>query len=391
MHHPIHQKVKLPEPDIALEVKLGFFEDAENCASWDHRPNYCVYVFEDPLQIDIPKIYIGMGEKSRRVRHWKHTHSKLLQPWIAYWGANGLNVEDISRVIKEGLSQRQAACLETYLITEHKPEANIKYYWTPDQSSGHSEDDRRHHSKKMLGRAQLLDGVKRAAKSRTNKHTLELHFSGQCIKIFQNTSALQISNWILEQQKIAILPSALWATITGRKGSNTKGFKLIKTSVGSELSLKNKLLRAINGKSVVTKNVDAQIRVFVSAAAASDTLEVNEGCLGSVIRGTYKQTKGYTSRYLTGEEISKNIKKWPAHHEIIFDGTIYRFFNITKFRKSKKLVIGTVHKLLTGAAEYSISVGRKIEGSTRWVYQSFEIFDFEMIDDLPIPEPQATA
>ena len=86
--------------------------------------------------------------------HWNHTHNDILEEWIDYWKKSSVNFEDVTTQLLTGLTQRESCCLETYIISKFEPLANKKYYWTPDQSATHSEDERRHHSKLMTGRQQ---------------------------------------------------------------------------------------------------------------------------------------------------------------------------------------------------------------------------------------------
>jgi hypothetical protein len=383
--------MKLPKPDQSLETKLGIYEAAEKCNIWDKRAIYYVYLFVDPLQIDVPKIYVGMGQGGRRLRHWDNSHSNILKEFINLWKVSGLDIDDVSKVLQRDLSQREAACLETYLISKHNPEANIRYYWTPDLRTEHSEDDRRHYSQKMLGRSQPKDGIEKSSKSRTNNHTLELHFGGQRIRTFTNTTAVNISNWILAEREVIITPSALWATIKGRKGTNANGYRLIKISKDKAQSLETKLLRAITGKAVAIKNVYGKIRVFVSSAAAAEVLGIKESNLGIKNLGTTAQAFDYTSRHLTEMEISKNIEKWPVYHQITLNSEVYKFLNITKFCNTHNLIIGTIHKLLNGVSDYSVSAGKRVEGSTHWNYKSYEITNLKIFDDLLTPKPKPIA
>ena len=383
--------MKLPKPNKSLEKKLGIYEAAENCNIWDIKTIYYVYLFVDPLQKSVPKIYVGMGKGSRHPSHWESSHSKILTEFINQWKVNGLVINDVSSLLKECLSQREAACLETYLISKYNPVANIRYYWTPDQQAEHSEDDRRQYSQKMLGRTKPKEGIEKSSKSRTNKHTLELHFGGKIIHTFKNTTALNISNWILVEHGAIVTPSALWATIKGRKGTNANGYRLIKTSKDGGYSLETKLLRAITGKAVAIKNVQGKIRVFVSSASAAEALGINESGLGLKNVKPAAQQVDYTSRYLTELEISRNIEKWPVYHQIIFNSEVFKFLNITKFCNSHNLVVGTIHKQLNGIAKYSISAGKKVKGSTHWNHKSYEITNPKIIDDLPKPKPKPIA
>ena len=167
--------MNLPEPSIELEKELDIFEDAEACLKWDPAPSYYLYAYRDVLQIDVPYIYFGQGKDSRIWTHWDHTHNDILGGWIDYWKKSCVKVEEVASKVVEGLTQRQSCCLETYLIREHKPLANIKYYWTPDQSAAHSEDERHHHSQLMRGRKQPEVGIKKSARSRTNNFKIELY------------------------------------------------------------------------------------------------------------------------------------------------------------------------------------------------------------------------
>ena len=243
----------------------------------------------------------------------------------------------------------------------------------------------------MLGRSQPKEGIEKSSKSRTNNHTLELHFNGQLIHTFTNTTAVNISNWIFVEREVIVTPSALWATITGRKGKNANGYRLIKTSKNEVVSLKTKLLRAVTGKAVAIKNVDGKIRVFVSSAAAAGTLGVKESNLGIKNLGTTLQAFDYTSRYLTEMEISENIEKWPVYHQVTLNSEVYKFLNVTKFCNTHNLVVGTIHKLLNGVSDYSISAGKRVEGSSHWNHKSYEITNPKVFDDLLTPKPKPIA
>jgi hypothetical protein len=281
--------------------------------------------------------------------------------------------------------------LETYIISKFKPLANKKYYWTPDQSATHSEDERRLHSKLMMGRKQPKEGIQRSAKSRTNKYTLELYCEDELLEVFKNTTAVGITNWILENHKIIISPSSLWATISQRKGRQAKGYRLKEPAGESGLQSKTKILRSIKGNPVVTKDVNGNIRVFVSSAAAAEVLNINEGDLGSVRRNSYSQGGGYSARNLTEHEINENYHEWPAYYQVKIDKTEFYTFNLSSFCRSHNLVIGTVHKRLSMGTGYSITNGMKISGAVVHKHSSLELFDVEIIDDLPIPSPLPVA
>ena len=283
------------------------------------------------------------------------------------------------------MTQREAACLETYIISSHSPETNIKYYWTPDQSAEHSEEARLHHSLLMNGRSQPRSGVDKAAKSRTNKNKFNLLLNGEVVNTFDSKSSVEISNWILENYGVAASPSALWATIKERKGSNYNGFKLVKISESEELSPRTLLLRSIVGKSVMVKDMDENVRFFVSSASAAEALNINEGDFASSSRGDYQQALNFNSRYLTEIEVIQNIEKWPVYHKVFINKREYKFLNISRFCDRHNLVKGTVHKLLSGSQEYCITKGKKVAGVTIWNYESFEIFNLGILDDLKTP------
>lgn len=378
--------MNLPEPSLELEKKLGIFDDADACQKWDHTQCYYLYIFKDPLQLDAPIIYVGQGKSDRMWRHWNHTHNDILKEWVDHWKQSSINFEDVATKLLEGLTQRQSCCLETFLIDKFKPLANKKYFWTPDQTATHSEDERRHHSQLMAGRKQPREGVVKSARSRTNNYTLELYFEGDLVKIFKETTAVEVTNWILENHKTLIAPSSLWATISQRKGRQTGGYSLVEPAGASGLNIKTKLLRSINGNAVVTKDINGKLRVFVSAAAAAKALNINEGDLGSVIRSSYSQSGGYTARNLTETEINRNYDKWPIYYHLKIEDIDYHTFNLTSFCKSHNLVVGTVHKCLSKGTGYVISNGSRVSGSIVHTHNSFELFDIDLEDNLPIPD-----
>lgn len=378
--------MKLPKASSDLEIELGVFEDAENCKIWDLNTNYYIYVFKDITQLDLPIVYVGISHNDqRRSRHWNSTHSQYLQNWIDYWKTENLIMEDVSEILVEGLNQREAACLETFIIATQKPEANVKYYWTPDQRAEHSVEARHHHSILMSGRRQPRSGVNKAAKTRTNNDTYDLLLDSEIINTFEGASASSISNWILENCGETVSPSSLWATIKEKKGRTYKGFKLVKTSESDGLTAKTLILRAITGKPIMIKDVKGQLRFFINSDSAAQSLNINSGDLASSSRGDRLQSQNYNSRYLSEFEISSNIEKWPVYHLVTIDGKEHKFFNISKFCEKHKLIKGTVHKLLSGSQEYCITAGKRVEGSTVWKHESLELFDLEVSDDLKLP------
>ena len=214
----------------------------------------------------------------------------------------------------------------------------------------------------MTGRKQPKEGIQRSAKSRTNKYTLELYREDELVEVFKNTTAIGVTNWILENHRILIAPSSLWATISQRKGRQTKGYRLAEPAGESGLKSKTKTLRSIKGHSVITKDVNGNTRIFVSSTAAAEALNINRGDLGSVLRNSYSQSGGYSARNLTEDEINENYQKWPAYYKIKIDNTEHYTFNLSSFCRSNKLVIGTVHKRLSMGKGYSITNGMKISG-----------------------------
>jgi len=366
-----------------LERRLGVADQAEACEFWSSEADHYVYVYFDPMQIGRPVVYVGIGKGGRRVGHWTNTHNAILAQWIEYWKDEGLSAEDVSAVIAEGLTQRQAAAVETYFIDRTKAEANIVRYWCPDMSYERSEMERRTYSRIRSGRKKRQEVIDKSARSLSNKLTLDLYRGDELIRRFRNTSASVIAEWIRSELGADVYAAGLWHTV--RSTHLHRGFRLkVVGAAPPDLDPLTVIKKSIAGQAVLAKGVDGQLRVFVSLQSAAQKLDIVAPNIAHALKGKRPQAGNYTFRYLTDAEIERNIERWPVYYRICVDGVEHRVLNMTAFCESQRLKQTSVRKVIS-AGGYCISGGKRVEGEIVRNHESLEILGADVDDDLPTP------
>jgi hypothetical protein len=369
-----------------LEEYLGLNKAAEKCDNWDYKSDYYVYAYFDIADQCNRIIYVGIGKNSRAYSHWNGSHNSILNDYIKFWKDNHLEQKDVLKFISIGINQRQAAALETFIFDNLTPEANVVRYWMPDMS--HEVTDKHRQKISNFHTEKIISPETRNKLSIANSNNLKLGlwFENNKIKSFTSTSQVRISYWIQKHYNKNVSPSSIWSTI--RNDTTHKGFKL-KVEKGKIIPnpLSKLLKRRITGSPVISKDEKGNLRVFISIKSAAEILNISDTNIKNVLLGQTSGVLGYNFRELTKNEIANNIIEWPIYYKISVDGNEELSLNLTASAHRHKLNKSIFTLILYHDREFSLSKGKRLTCKLIQNHTRQEIFNFEIIDNLLLPNP----
>lgn len=369
-----------------LERRLGVDEYAEAETAWDYKRRYYVYVYRDITSYDAPFIYFGIGNGKRAFVHWSRPENSDLSEWIDYWKTQGIaDVKEVVTILKDNLTQRQAAALECYCIRNQKDTlVNILDYWTPEHRGELSEDHRRHVSDRNTGRIFSDTTKSLLSQVSTPRLNISLFRGEELIKKFLNKRTVDITHWIRNHYQIEISRHSLRSTLSS--GYTVNGFRIEltggKVKRHSRFSL---ITRRMGQPPVLIKGLDGDLRLFISSSSVAEELGAISTNVSAVARGVQDQILDHTMRYLTNEEVSRNMSCWPINFIVDVEGQKVRTIKLTEVEKNFNLRTGSLLQLVNKGQEYSIISGKKVSVEVIENNLDTEVSGFSVLDDLPLP------
>lgn len=378
----------------AFECTLGINEIANNCGNWQEETNFYVYYYHDIFQLNDPVVYVGIGKNDRYLNHWNaKSHNALLNEWIEFWKSSSASIDDVATVAIKNLTQRQAAAIECFLIKQlwklGEAEANVVSYWTPEGTEK-NEKARFNTSLKLHGREPTTEQNIRRIVARTNKLKIKLLLHDEPIKLFHDTSQTQIAEWIRHNYNLRLNPGSLWKTLQTSK-TTVQGFSLQSANYRPKVEPLQQLRIQISSNPIVGIDVAGNVKAFVSTTAAEFKLKISKEDINGVLKEKKRSSHGWYFRFITEQEIERNIHRWPLFYEVTKNNLTYRFLNKAKFCRQHDINASTLSQFFKQNDEYFISRGVKYSGQEVVNYMDNEIYHFEIIHDLTQPEVRPVA
>lgn len=326
-----------------MEIKFGVHDLAEQCLNWDKNNDFYVYTYNDVTDLYCPIVYVGIGKDKRAEVHWKgNTHSEELLEWVAYFKSKNLKLDDVVKYEVTGLSQRQAAILETYVIEKFSPECNKARYWTPDGPE-RTDDLRDSMAGIFTGKSHTEQTKNKLKELKTNGLVLDLFYEKNFLKRFHQTTAKDICEFINEQYGHNINPGNLWKVIHGTwKNDNVSGYalKLVSGKLKGRTIKQRVRVSYSTGKTALICSPDGEkfIVLSISSKEVGQKIGYDIERISRVLNGKEEHSAGFVGRFLTESEEKKLAAHVPLKRWVAVNGGHPEYF-ISATRIAKKLGI----------------------------------------------------
>lgn len=361
-----------------LEKYFNVHNLADDCKNWSNKTEFYLYTYRDTSDIRNKLIYVGIGIDNRAEIHWKErSHSQDLNDWVKHWKNAGLKFEDVVSFVHSGITQREAAILETYYIEMHSPVCNLVRYWTPDGGE-RSDELRDRHTELFKGKKKAPEVVNKVREAKTNKLVLDLYYKDTFVKRFYSESSTSICEYIRNEYGHVIHPGNLWKALHGTwKSDSISNYKLkIASGELKGRSAKERIRFSYSGGKpcfLCTPEGKKWIVFSSGALEPSKKLGYDNERISQVLSGKIDHCSGFVARFLTDDEEEGLAKSSPLKRWISIDnGSPIYFISITRLLKKlfpKENLRGfssNLGKVIRGKQSYTRQMKKNFSGGETW-------------------------